>query len=82
MRTLIYNIFQKLLLAYGNLNHRSIIGHVVKGRRCLEGRIIGGAYDGQLRLLPRIQLTTNEGEEEVYAEFSFYPIYQWIHSRL
>ena len=30
MRILIYNIFQMLLFAYGNLNHRSMISHVVK----------------------------------------------------
>lgn len=30
------------------------------GRRCIEGRMLGGEFNGQLRLIPRIKLTTTE----------------------
>jgi ATP-dependent DNA helicase PIF1 len=32
------------------------------GRRCIEARILGGSFDGQLRLIPRIKLTSTGGE--------------------
>ena len=32
------------------------------GRRCIEARILGGSFNGQLRLIPRIKLTSTEGE--------------------
>src|SRR5436189_6352681 len=37
-------------------------GHEPRGRRCIETRIPGGNFDGQLRLIPRINLTSTEGE--------------------
>ena len=32
------------------------------GRRCIEARVLGGTFDGQVRLIPRIKLTSTEGE--------------------
>ena len=32
------------------------------GRRCIEGRILGGQFHGQIRLIPRIKLNSNEGQ--------------------
>jgi hypothetical protein len=32
------------------------------GRRCLEGKIMSGEFDGQVRLLPRIKLSSTLGE--------------------
>ena len=32
------------------------------GRRCIETRILSGSFYGQLRLIPRIKLTSTDGE--------------------
>ena len=32
------------------------------GRYCIEARILGGEFHGQLRLIPRIKLTTTESD--------------------
>jgi len=32
------------------------------GRRCIETRILSGSFHGQLRLIPRIKLTSTDGE--------------------
>ena len=32
------------------------------GRRCIQARILGSTFDGQLRLIPRIKLTSTDGE--------------------
>ena len=32
------------------------------GRRCLEARILGGSFADQLRIIPRIMLSSTEGE--------------------
>ena len=44
------------------------------GRRCLEGRILGGDHDGELRLLPRIKLTTTETELPFILSRKQFPI--------
>ena len=54
---LLRNLFPKQGLCNGT---RMIITQL--GRRCIETRMLGGDFDGQLRLLPRIQLSTTEGE--------------------
>ena len=37
-----------------------VVTHI--GRRCIEARILGGRFHDQLRLIPRIKLTSTEGE--------------------
>src|SRR4051812_11484131 len=37
-----------------------VVTHV--GRRCIKARILGGSFDGQLRLIPRIKLISTKGE--------------------
>ncbi|KAH0611538.1 uncharacterized protein H6S33_010803 [Morchella sextelata] len=32
------------------------------GRRCIEARILGGDFDGQIKIIPRIKLSTSEGD--------------------
>lgn len=44
------------------------------GRHCLEGRILGGRYNGQLRLLPRIKLTTQETQFPFILSRKQFPI--------
>lgn len=39
---------------------RMVVTHI--GRRCIETRILGGSFHNQLRLIPRIKLTSTEGE--------------------
>jgi len=39
---------------------RMTITHL--GRKCIQARMLGGDFDGQLRLLPRIPLTTTDTE--------------------
>ena len=54
---LLRNLYPKQGLCNGT---RMVVTHI--GRRCVEARILGGTFDGQLRLIPRIKLTSTEGE--------------------
>ena len=44
------------------------------GRRCIEARILGGEFHGQLRLIPRIKLTTTESDMPYILSRRQYPI--------
>ena len=44
------------------------------GRRCIEARILGGTFDGQLRLIPRIKLTSAEGELPYVVSRTQFPL--------
>ncbi len=44
------------------------------GRRCLEGRILTGSFAGKLKLIPRIKLTTTEGEFPFILSRKQYPV--------
>ena len=44
------------------------------GKRCIEGRILGGEFNGQLRLIPRIKLTTTENYLPYILTRRQYPI--------
>ena len=44
------------------------------GRRCIEARILGGEFHGQLRLIPRIKLTTTESDMPYILSRQQYPI--------
>ncbi len=44
------------------------------GRRCIEGRMLGGEFNGQLRLIPRIKLTTTENDLPYILNRRQYPI--------
>ena len=57
---LIRNLYQKEGLCNGT---RLTITHM--GRRCLEARMLGGEMDGELRLIPRIKLTTEDFSHEI-----------------
>jgi hypothetical protein len=37
-----------------------VITHL--GCRCIQARILGGTFDGQVRLIPRIALTSTDGD--------------------
>jgi hypothetical protein len=54
---LLRNLYPKEGLCNGT---RMVVTHI--GRRCIEARILGGSFNGQLRLIPRILLTSTEGE--------------------
>lgn len=54
---LLRNLYPKQGLCNGT---RMVITQL--GRRCIEARMVGGDFDGELRVLPRIRLTTTEGE--------------------
>jgi len=54
---LLRNLYPKEGLCNGT---RMVVTSV--GRRCIEARILGGSFNGQLRLIPRIKLTSTEGE--------------------
>jgi len=54
---LLRNLYPKQGLCNGT---RMVVTHI--GRRCIEARILSGTFDGQLRLIPRIRLTSTEGE--------------------
>ena len=52
-------LLRNLYPASGEFNgSRLIITRL--GRRCIEGQMVGGEFNGQLRLIPRIKLTTTE----------------------
>ena len=44
------------------------------GRRCIEARILGGEFNGQLCLIPRIKLTTTETDLPYILSRRQYPI--------
>ena len=44
------------------------------GRRCIEARILGGEFHGQLCLIPRIKLTTTESDMPYILSRRQYPI--------
>ena len=44
------------------------------GRRCIEARILGGEFHDQLRLIPRIKLTTTENDMPYILSRRQYPI--------
>ena len=44
------------------------------GRRCIEARILGGEFHGQLRLIPRIKLTTTKSDMPYILSRRQYPI--------
>ena len=54
---LLRNLYPKQGLCNGTRMTVTQLGH-----KCIEVRMLGGDFDGQLRLLPRIQLSTPEGE--------------------
>ena len=54
---LMRNLYPKLCLCNGT---RLRLTHI--SRTCLEGKILGGEFDGETRLVPRILLNTTEGE--------------------
>jgi hypothetical protein len=54
---LLRNLYPKEGLCNGT---RMVVTRI--SRRCIEGRILGGSFNGQVRLIPRIKLTSTEGE--------------------
>ena len=54
---LLRNLYPKEGLCNGT---RMVVTYI--GRRCIEARILGGSFNGQVRLIPRIKLTSTEGE--------------------
>ena len=54
---LLRNLYPKLGLCNGT---RLRLTHI--SRTCLEGNILGGEFNGETRLIPRILLNTTEGE--------------------
>ena len=54
---LLRNLYPKQGLCNGT---RMVVTHI--GRRCVEARILGGTFNGEVRLIPRIKLTSIEGE--------------------
>ena len=54
---LLRNLYPKEGLCNGT---RMVITRL--GRRCIKTRILSGTFYGQLRLIPRIKLTSTEGE--------------------
>ena len=54
---LLRNLYPKQGLCNGT---RMVVTQL--GQRCIEAQMLGGDFDGQLRLIPKIQLTTTEGE--------------------
>ncbi len=54
---LLRNLYPKHGLYNGT---RMVITHL--GKRCIQARMLGGDFDGELRLIPRIRLTTTESE--------------------
>ena len=66
-------LFRNLYPASGECNGtRMIITRL--GRRCIEARILGGEFHGQLRLIPRIKLTTTESDMPYILSRRQYPI--------
>ena len=54
---LLRNLYPKEGLCNGT---RMVVTYI--GRRCIEARILGGSFDSQLRVIPRIKLTSTEDE--------------------
>jgi ATP-dependent DNA helicase PIF1 len=54
---LLRNLYPKEGLCNGT---RMVVTRI--SRRCIEARILGGSFNGQVRLIPRIKLTSTEGE--------------------
>ena len=66
-------LLRNLYPALGECNGtRMIITRL--GRRCIEARILGGEFHGQLRLIPRIKLTTTENDMPYILSRRQYPI--------
>ena len=55
-----------------NNGSHMIIARVL--RRCLEGRLLGGDHDGELRIIPRIPLTSLEGELPFILTWRQFPV--------
>jgi hypothetical protein len=66
---LLWNLYPNEGLCNGT---RMVITRV--GRRCIETRILGGTFHNQLRLIPRIKLTSKEGELPFIVSRRQFPI--------
>ena len=66
-------LLRNLYPALGECNRtRMIITRL--GQRCIEARILGGEFHGQLRLISRIKLTTTESDMPYILSRQQYPI--------